>query len=53
MRKQTFTEKFKPHDVCEDSVVMKASSICTNEPMGEDLCVGHVLYGSSDWELIG
>ena len=37
---------------CEHSVVLKASSTCTNEPTVEDFCVGHVPFGNGDWELI-
>ena len=37
---------------CEDSVVLKASSTCTNEPTDEDLCARHVPGGEGDGELI-
>ena len=34
-------------------MVLKASSTCTNDPIGEDLCAGHVSCGNCDWELVG
>ena len=39
-----------PRDLrhCEDSVLLKPSSTCTNEPTDEDLCAGHVSYGNCD-----
>ena len=36
-------------DYCEDLVVLKASSTCTNELTGEDLCAGHASGGDCDW----
>ena len=34
-------------------MVLNASNRCSNEPMGKDLCAGHVSGGECDWELIG
>ena len=33
---------------CKDLVVLEASSTCTNELTGEDLCAGHVSGGGCD-----